>query len=103
MAGDFLKELPSFNKDNFSKFKIDDHHSKSGSRPVTYIQTKDTEDEKAQVIVTDKTNILLRYLRHQLHKENKHQTKRSIIPSMDTTLSPSPKVARLDTTVDDNG
>ncbi|XP_057309353.1 DET1- and DDB1-associated protein 1-like [Hydractinia symbiolongicarpus] len=93
MAEKFLKELPSFNKENFSKFKSDDHTK--CRKAVSYIQTKEVDDDEPQVIVTDKTNILLRYLRQQLVDKNSQSKRRGLNPSSD--ISPREKILRLDT------
>uniref|UniRef100_T2M678 DET1- and DDB1-associated protein 1 n=1 Tax=Hydra vulgaris TaxID=6087 RepID=T2M678_HYDVU len=71
MAGDFLRELPSYNKENFTKFSADSHIKTTSCKATVYIQTKDVEDCLPQVITTDKTNILLRYLRQQLDVKKK--------------------------------
>ncbi|XP_046839163.1 DET1- and DDB1-associated protein 1-like [Xenia sp. Carnegie-2017] len=92
MANVFLKQLPSFNEQNFSKFKGNSSIKNSHYRPTVYVPTKDSTDQA--VIVTDKANILLRSLHQQL--ENKLQRKRDSTrdrsPASD--YKPSPKVAR---------
>jgi len=95
MANDFLKELPCFNKDNFSRFNSDDIGKTVTKKPALYIQTSDNTSllDESQVIVTDKTNILLRYLRQQVDAKNT-QSKRSM--SMSDTNTPSRKVARME-------
>ena len=54
----FLKDLPSRNAENFTKINPDTCHRSSTSKKSTYIPVKDIPAE--QVIVTEKTNILLR-------------------------------------------
>ncbi|KAK3731430.1 hypothetical protein QZH41_013618, partial [Actinostola sp. cb2023] len=61
---DLLKELPSFNQSNFSRYHRDSTCKPSNRRPAVYLPTKDVIAPE-QTIVTDKTNILLRYLHHQ--------------------------------------
>ncbi|CAB3981288.1 Hypothetical predicted protein [Paramuricea clavata] len=91
MASDLLKELPSFNEQNFSKFKADSTMKCSHHRPIVYLPTKDTSDEA--VIVTDKANILLRCLHQQW--ENKQQRKRdSTRASSPPSDYKSPKIPR---------
>jgi DET1- and DDB1-associated protein 1 len=79
---DYLKDLPTYNRDNFTRIASHDvnsggagtPNSRSGTtavtsrqRPSVYVPTKDYPSE--QVIVTEKTNILLRYLHQQLDKK----------------------------------
>ncbi|CAG0921443.1 unnamed protein product [Notodromas monacha] len=57
----FLRNLPSFNKENFTRYKAD---SSSQKKPIgVYVST--VSDPSAQVIVNDDTNILLRHLRRE--------------------------------------
>eukprot|EP00794_Sanderia_malayensis_P010096 gene10096-11127_t len=104
MAGDFLNGLPSFNKDNFTKFHADGNQAKNiasqfyfmfidvSKRPTVYIQFKDDVPIKPQVIITDKTNILLRYLRQQSDIKTVQQ-KRSL--SSSDYKSPSRKIPKM--------
>ena len=89
---DFLKDLPTYNRDNFTRIHSNDSttaaaaspspsssasaagnaapnrgHSTSRHRPAMYVPTKDYPYE--QEIVTERTNILLRYLHQQLDKK----------------------------------
>ena len=75
---DFLKDLPTYNSENFSRINGNDassaaasssrsSHSTSRHRPAMYVPTKDYPYE--QEIVTERTNILLRYLHQQLDKK----------------------------------
>ena len=70
---DFLKDLPTHNRDNFTKI----HCSSGGNegnessktsryRPAMYVPTKDYPFE--QEIVTVRTSILLHYLHQQVDK-----------------------------------
>merc|ERR1712176_1258290 len=76
---DFLKDLPTYNRENFSRIHNSDGSTTSSSttprgastasrhRPQMYVPTKDYPHE--QEIVTERTNILLRYLHQQLDKK----------------------------------
>uniref|UniRef100_A0A8C6W211 DET1- and DDB1-associated protein 1 n=1 Tax=Nannospalax galili TaxID=1026970 RepID=A0A8C6W211_NANGA len=59
---DFLKGLPAYNKSNFSRFHADFVCKASNRRPSVY--------PSEQIIVTEKTNILLRYLHQQWDRKN---------------------------------
>ncbi|XP_014668111.1 PREDICTED: DET1- and DDB1-associated protein 1-like [Priapulus caudatus] len=72
---DFLKGLPVHNSSNFSKFHTDNTF-KSSKKPSVYISTKDHPSE--QVITTEKTNILLRYLHQQWDKKNAQEEAGSV-------------------------
>uniref|UniRef100_A0AAG5DHW1 DET1- and DDB1-associated protein 1 n=1 Tax=Anopheles atroparvus TaxID=41427 RepID=A0AAG5DHW1_ANOAO len=65
---EFLKDLPCHNEENFSLFNTENGVKTSSKRPSVYIPTMDIPSE--QVIVTEKKNILLRYLQHQWDKKN---------------------------------
>ncbi|XP_062366043.1 DET1- and DDB1-associated protein 1 isoform X1 [Cinclus cinclus] len=64
---DFLKGLPVYNKSNFSRFHADSVCKASNRRPSVYLPTREFPSE--QIIVTEKTNILLRYLHQQWDKK----------------------------------
>uniref|UniRef100_A0A8D2PAG9 DET1- and DDB1-associated protein 1 n=1 Tax=Zosterops lateralis melanops TaxID=1220523 RepID=A0A8D2PAG9_ZOSLA len=66
---DFLKGLPVYNKSNFSRFHADSVCKASNRRPSVYLPTREFPSE--QIIVTEKTNILLRYLHQQWDKKVK--------------------------------
>ncbi|XP_065168900.1 DET1- and DDB1-associated protein 1 isoform X2 [Atheta coriaria] len=68
-VAEFLKGLPSFDENNFTKFHVDANNRSPLKRPSVYVPTKDFPSE--QVIVTEKTNILLRYLHHHWEKKKK--------------------------------
>lgn len=93
MAEEAVKSLPSHNPLNFSKFKSD---SKSTKKKLTpYISTQDRPTQ--QVIVSDRSNILLRYLYLQLGKKwNENPDKRK-------TTSKDGKDNELDTNEDGTG
>ena len=57
-VADFLKDLPTRNADNFTKIDLDSCHRSSTSKKTAYVPVKDIPAD--QVIVTEKTNILLR-------------------------------------------
>ena len=54
----FLKDLPCKNADNFTRINPDSCHRSTTTKKSTYIPVKDIPAD--QVIVTEKTNILLR-------------------------------------------
>jgi len=66
---DFLSDLPSKNPDNFQRWSTDGPKANVTRKPSSYVSTKDVPSQ--QVIVTEKTNILLRYLHQQFDKKNK--------------------------------
>jgi len=61
-----MEGLPSYNENNFTRFHADSNHK--SNKPTVYISTKDHPSE--QVITTEKTSILLRYLHQQWDKKN---------------------------------
>uniref|UniRef100_A0A6I8NF42 DET1- and DDB1-associated protein 1 n=1 Tax=Ornithorhynchus anatinus TaxID=9258 RepID=A0A6I8NF42_ORNAN len=67
LEAEFLKGLPVYNKSNFSRFHADSVCKASNRRPSVYLPTKEYPSE--QIIVTEKTNILLRYLHQQWDKK----------------------------------
>lgn len=95
--GDLLKELPSFNQKNFSKYCADAGSKPSNRKPVVYLPTKE-DGTTEQLIVTDKGNILLRYLHQQWEVKNAQSGKKRDIESADLPESsePSRKAKRLD-------
>ncbi|MEQ2251171.1 DET1- and DDB1-associated protein 1 [Ilyodon furcidens] len=64
----FLKGLPVYNKNNFTRFHADSVCKASNRRPPVYLPTREYPSE--QIIVTEKTNILLRFLHQQWDKKN---------------------------------
>ena len=106
----FLSGLPSFNEDNFARFTMGGGDGGGGTnstgykpssrrgRPSLYVCTKDYDAE--QVITTEKTNILLRYLHKQWDRKNIH-VKRGADPSyddiddLDEQESISPKATKV--------
>uniref|UniRef100_U5EMX0 DET1- and DDB1-associated protein 1 n=1 Tax=Corethrella appendiculata TaxID=1370023 RepID=U5EMX0_9DIPT len=65
---EFLKDLPVYNEQNFSLFNIENGVKINAKRPSVYISVVDIPSE--QIIVTEKKNILLRYLHQQWDKKN---------------------------------
>ncbi|XP_068693236.1 DET1- and DDB1-associated protein 1-like isoform X2 [Montipora capricornis] len=95
--GDLLKELPSFNQKNFSKYSADAGTKPSNRRPVVYLPTRE-DGTNEQLIVTDKGNILLRYLHRQWEVKSAQCGKKRDIEGADLAESsePSRKAKRLD-------
>lgn len=95
--GDLLKGLPTFNAENFSKFYHETTCKSSCRKPAVYLPTEDHSEVK--VIVTDKTNILLRYLHQQLEAKNSHKKRDTTSADLpeSTEMTRSKKVPRLET------
>ncbi|CAL8252600.1 unnamed protein product [Merluccius merluccius] len=94
LAGaDFLKGLPVYNKSNFSRFHADSVCKASNRRPSVYLPTREYPSE--QIIVTEKTNILLRYLHQQWDKKNAAK-KREQEQGEGDSPAPPRKIARTD-------
>jgi len=93
-VADFLSGLPSTDPHNFQKWSTDGHNKQNITRkPTSYVPTKDIPSQ--QVIVTEKTNILLRYLHQQYEKKAvKHGSKREGAGSADEDVQR--KRARFD-------
>uniref|UniRef100_A0A8C5F6X4 DET1- and DDB1-associated protein 1 n=1 Tax=Gadus morhua TaxID=8049 RepID=A0A8C5F6X4_GADMO len=89
----FLKGLPVYNKHNFSRFHADSVCKASNRRPSIYIPTREYPSE--QIIVTEKTNILLRYLHQQWDKKNAGR-KRDPDHAEGESAAPPRKMARTD-------
>ncbi|XP_021939556.1 DET1- and DDB1-associated protein 1 isoform X2 [Zootermopsis nevadensis] len=94
-VAEFLKGLPSYNENNFARFHTDSGSRTCVKRPSVYLPTKEYPSE--QIIVTEKTNILLRYLHQQWDKKNS-QKKRDHMNLETPEESGSRKRPRLDTT-----
>uniref|UniRef100_A0A2R9CKS4 DET1- and DDB1-associated protein 1 n=1 Tax=Pan paniscus TaxID=9597 RepID=A0A2R9CKS4_PANPA len=80
---DFLKGLPVYNKSNFSRFHGDSVCKASNQRPSVYLPTREYPSE--QIIVTEKTNILL----HQEQVELEGETS---APLRKLALTHSPEI-----------
>ncbi|XP_008578777.1 PREDICTED: DET1- and DDB1-associated protein 1 isoform X1 [Galeopterus variegatus] len=92
---DFLKGLPVYNKSNFSRFHADSVCKASNRRPSVYLPTREYPSE--QIIVTEKTNILLRYLHQQWDKKNAAKKRDQEQVELEGEGSAPPrKVARTD-------
>uniref|UniRef100_A0A8C7FBD2 DET1- and DDB1-associated protein 1 n=2 Tax=Oncorhynchus TaxID=8016 RepID=A0A8C7FBD2_ONCKI len=92
-VADFLKGLPVYNKNNFSLFHADPVCKASNRRPSVYLPTCEYPSE--QIIVTEKTNILLRYLHQQWDKKNAAK-KREQDQGEGGSPAPPHKIARTD-------
>ncbi|XP_040598065.1 DET1- and DDB1-associated protein 1 isoform X1 [Mesocricetus auratus] len=95
LEADFLKGLPVYNKSNFSRFHADSVCKASNRRPSVYLPTREYPSE--QIIVTEKTNILLRYLHQQWDKKNAAKKRdQEQVEVEGETSAPPRKVARTD-------
>ncbi|XP_010723294.1 DET1- and DDB1-associated protein 1 [Meleagris gallopavo] len=92
---DFLKGLPVYNKSNFSRFHADSVCKASNRRPSVYLPTREYPSE--QIIVTEKTNILLRYLHQQWDKKNAAKKRdQEQVEIEGENSAPPRKIARTD-------
>jgi len=99
---EFLQGLPSHDENNFTRYHADSSCKATGRKPTVYISTKDHPSE--QVITTEKTNILLRYLHQQWDKKNTSKKRDSNRANLETSeSSPASKLPRLGTTSGDGG
>jgi DET1- and DDB1-associated protein 1 len=87
---EFLDGMPSFDERNFSRFHSDNGRSK---RVPVYISTDEQPCE--QIIVTDKSNLLLRYLHNQWDKKHGGK-KREMVETSEETGQSSRKRPRVD-------
>ncbi|XP_055594058.1 DET1- and DDB1-associated protein 1-like [Uranotaenia lowii] len=87
---EFLKDLPCHNEDNFSLFNTENGVKTSSKRPSVYISTVDIPSE--QVIVTEKKNILLRYLHLQWDKKNAPKKREHGTDASNDTLRKRPRL-----------
>ncbi|XP_051828079.1 DET1- and DDB1-associated protein 1 isoform X2 [Antechinus flavipes] len=95
LQADFLKGLPVYNKSNFSRFHADSVCKASNRRPSVYLPTREYPSE--QIIVTEKTNILLRYLHQQWDKKNAAKKRDQEQVELEGESSAPPrKIARTD-------
>ncbi|XP_043280759.1 DET1- and DDB1-associated protein 1 [Venturia canescens] len=96
-VAEFLKGLPSHDENNFANFHTDNGNRTCVKRPSVYLPTKDYPSE--QIIVTEKTTILLRYLHQQWDKKNPEK-KRELLTvsgeSQDETTGTRSKRPRLE-------
>ena len=102
--GDFLKDLPTYNRENFTRIHNNESSHRNGgnqqitsrNRPTMYVPTKEYPYE--QEIVTERTNILLRYLHQQLDKKmaiSSAQKKREASPGQSEVPKKKIKLGRL--------
>jgi len=72
----FLSNLPSFNKENFStKHSVPKTQKTTIQSPAQYLPTHDTSPPPDQVISTERTNLLLRYLNNKQLSGRKEKRK----------------------------
>lgn len=88
-VSELLKGLPSHNESNFSRYYSEPNRT-ACKKPTVYLPTKEFPSE--QVITTEKTNILLRYLHQQWDKKNLHKKRASLDVE---SSSPARKMPRL--------
>ncbi|XP_062888587.1 DET1- and DDB1-associated protein 1 isoform X1 [Mobula hypostoma] len=110
---DFLKGLPVYNESNFSRFHADSVCKASNRRPSVYLPTREYPSEQSEcslshidiairnattlVIVTEKTNILLRYLHQQWDKKNAAKKRdQEQVDIEGESSAPPRKIARTD-------
>jgi len=98
---DFLKDLPTVNRDNFTKINHDSSHRNSTGKKNMYVPTKDIPSD--QVIVTEKTNILLRYLHQQWDKKAAATKKRGGESAQEEVASKKPRLEAIPDTSNTNG
>ncbi|XP_014242216.1 DET1- and DDB1-associated protein 1 [Cimex lectularius] len=73
VIAEFMTGLPSYDAENFSRYNSG---ARAPKRPSVYLTTKDIPAQ--QIIVTEKTNILLRYLsRKWSDKEDKSKKRQT--------------------------
>ncbi|XP_068127368.1 DET1- and DDB1-associated protein 1 isoform X1 [Hyperolius riggenbachi] len=94
VLADFLKGLPVYNESNFSRFHADSMCKASNRRPSVYLPTREYPSD--QIIVTEKTNILLRYLHQQWDKKNAAKKRDQDQLEIGETSAPPRKIARTD-------
>ncbi|XP_037044238.1 DET1- and DDB1-associated protein 1 isoform X1 [Bradysia coprophila] len=90
---EFLKDLPCHDEQNFALFNTENGIRTSLRRPSVYLPTIDIPSD--QIIVTEKKNILLRYLHQQWDKKNPVK-KREHPPTTDGSDGPLRKRSRLE-------
>ncbi|XP_019868887.1 DET1- and DDB1-associated protein 1 [Aethina tumida] len=90
-VAEFLEGLPSYNESNFSKFHVDSNSRSSLKRPSVYVPTRDLPS--GQIIVTEKTSILLKYMQQHWDKKVNTSLKKRDLTSED---EPSRKRSRTE-------
>lgn len=93
-TAEFLKGLPSYNENNFARFQADSSCKATVKRPSVYLPTKDHPAE--QIITTEKTNILLRYLHQQWDKKISMKKRDSVRATLNTDDEVARKRLRLE-------
>jgi len=88
---DLLKDLPSRNKENFTRIDLESQHRSANGKRSTYLTTKETQPE--QIIVTERANIVLKFLHQQWDKKTNATKKRLGDPEQDEV---PPKKSRLE-------
>ncbi|KAI1301224.1 DET1- and DDB1-associated protein 1 [Halotydeus destructor] len=96
----YLQDLPSVDKDNFSRYQPDASFKISSRRPSVYLPTKE-HGPPSQIITTEKTNILLRYLHQQFDKKNKEKSLAKRLGSVEPN-DPQRKKARTTSPTEDS-
>ncbi|CAO1411597.1 unnamed protein product, partial [Diamesa hyperborea] len=79
---EFLKDLPCVNEQNFSLYNTDSGRT-SSKHPSIYLPTIDLPSD--QIIITEKKNILLRYLHSTWDKKNAPKKRESSDQQENTT------------------
>jgi len=82
-----LKDLPSANQENFSRFSVETSHK--GPLPKAKLLNDKKSLRHEKLIVCDKTPVLLRYLHQQWTKDPNLKHKRSGDKSDDSDEEPS--------------
>jgi DET1- and DDB1-associated protein 1 len=97
MAG-FLEGLPSYDKSNFENFRPEDTRFTSDKKCAVYLCTRELPSR--QVITTEKTNILMRFLHKQWDRKSvQTNTCKKRAASMD--LNTESKLPRQEEGADD--
>ncbi|XP_018902025.1 DET1- and DDB1-associated protein 1 [Bemisia tabaci] len=97
-VAEFLKGLPSYNETNFSRYHADSAGRASNKRPSIYLPTNDYPSE--QIIVPEKTNILIRYLHQHWEKKQASIKKRDHLNVDSSDEASVRKKPRLDVRTD---
>ncbi|CAG9803446.1 unnamed protein product [Chironomus riparius] len=93
---EFLKDLPVHNHENFSQYNVDNARTK---RPSIYLPTVDYPAD--QIIITEKKNILLRYLHQTWEKKNQPKKREGTEPT-DNLLRKRIRLDRTDSNQNNN-
>ncbi|XP_011503419.1 PREDICTED: DET1- and DDB1-associated protein 1 [Ceratosolen solmsi marchali] len=93
-VAEFLNGLPSIDENNFANFHTDNGNRTCVKRPSVYLPTKDYPSE--QVIVTEKTTIVLRYLHQRWDKKTTERKRELLSVNGDSPEEVRSKRPRLD-------